>query len=376
MNLKNTRPILEFAKHYDELTGGLSAVLLMGEDLWVASDELTSVERLTLRRGGEVFGGHRSFKLQGLINLPAFGQKQPGGKKDVDQEIDIEGLDFDGGYLWLVGSHSIKRKKGDEDDKDDGDAKNIKKLSKSEADGNRYLLARLPVVRESQTGESLLAVASADGALKAAQLPGTMIDNSLMRAILEEDEDGTPDPHLAPWLTLPGKDNGFDIEGLAVRGERVFLGLRGPVLRGWTVILELQLEGDGDAPELKLKRIGTKGRAYRKHFLDLGGLGVRDLCVDGDDLLVLAGPTMPHDGPIRIFRWAAGLAKNAETTVRADELENRALTIPHGIGMDRAEGMALVPGGNPPSVLIVYDAPSDERKIGDRGVRADIFGLP
>lgn len=377
MNLRTTRPTLEFAKHQEELTGGLSAVLHIGRELWVANDELTSVERLTLRSDGEGFDNHRSFELQGLLNLPAFGQKKPGGKKGIDQEIDIEGLDFDGGYLWLVGSHSVKRKKIDEGDKEDGDAKNIKKLSKCEAEGNRYLLARVPVL--TKTGESILADVSSDASLKAAQLPGTLNGNSLINAILEEDEEGRPDSHLSPWLTLPGKDNGFDIEGLVVRGERLFLGLRGPVLRGWTVILELQLKRDDNGnsvPELKLKRIGPDGRAYRRHFLDLGGLGVRDLCADGEDLLILAGPTMTHDGPVRVFRWAGGLKKNMETVVWGEDLKKRALTIPHGAGADRAEGIALVAGATSPSLLVVYDAASDERKIGDNIVCADIFELP
>lgn len=202
-----------------------------------------------------------------------------------------------------------------------------------------------------------------------------MTGNSLTRAILAHDKDGKPDRHLSPWLALPGKDNGFDIEGLAVAGEKVFLGLRGPVLRGWAVVLELHLEDDGDSG-LKLKKIGPNGRAYRKHFLGLGGLGVRDLCADGQDMLVLAGPPLTHDGPVRVFRWPEGVAKNQETVVWADELEKRALTIPHGVGVDRAEGMTLVPGGNPPSILVVYDAPAAERKVGDRTVRADIFGLP
>ncbi len=38
---------------------------------------------------------------------------------------------------------------------------------------------------------------------------------------------------------VPGKDNGLDIEGLAVSEDRIFIGLRGPVLRGWTVILAM-----------------------------------------------------------------------------------------------------------------------------------------
>ena len=38
-------------------------------------------------------------------------------------------------------------------------------------------------------------------------------------------------------------------------------------------------------------------------FLPLAGLGVRDLHLDGDDLLLLAGPTMVLDGAVRVFRW-------------------------------------------------------------------------
>src|SRR5687767_3251961 len=104
MNLKTAEPLLEFGEHAEELTAGLSAALFVGEDLWVACDELTSVERLG-PDGGRGFGSQRSFELQGPLTLPAFGEEK------VDQEIDIEGLDFDGGYLWLVGSHSVKRKK-------------------------------------------------------------------------------------------------------------------------------------------------------------------------------------------------------------------------------------------------------------------------
>ena len=104
-----------------------------------------------------------------------------------------------------------------------------------------------------------------------------------------EDEGGKSDRHLSPWLALPGKDNGFDIEGVAVSGERVFLGLRGPVLRGWAVVLELHPEEDG-AATLGLKKIGPQGRRV----------------------------------------------------VWPDEFGG-ALTIPHGVGVDRAEGMTLVP---------------------------------
>ena len=366
MSWKTNGPLLEFSEHVDELMGGLSAAVFVGDDLWVACDELTSVERLSpVGDGG--FGGQRSFELHGPLTLPAFGRRK------VDQEIDIEGLDFAGGYLWLVGSHSVKRKKPNAD-ANETDEDNIGRLRKTEAEGNRHLLARVPVVRDVETGESVLAKVSADGSLTAAQLPCTLTDSALTRAVAEEDEDGKPDRHLAPWLGLPGKDNGFDIEGLTVAGGRVFLGLRSPVLRGWAVVLELHPEGGAEG-DLRLKRTGPKGRAYRRHFLDLGGLGVRSLGADGDDLLILAGPPMTHDGPVRVFRWRGGAVADAETVVWADELGGAVLTVPHGEGVDRAEGMALVPGATGPSVLVVYDAPSEARKVGRRGVRADVFRL-
>ena len=52
------------------------------------------------------FGSHQRFDLEPLLKLP----------DGTEGEIDIEGLDVDGGYLWLIGSHSLKRKKPDEDD--------------------------------------------------------------------------------------------------------------------------------------------------------------------------------------------------------------------------------------------------------------------
>ena len=368
MSPKTDGPVLEFSQHVGELMGGLSSALFVGEDLWVACDELTSVERLSPAAGGG-FGGQRSFELRGLLALPAHGMRK------VDQEIDIEGMDFSGGYLWLAGSHSVKRKRPRADKhRGDADADNIDRLRKTEAEGNRFLLARVPVVRDGGTGESVLAAASADGSLTAAQLPCTLTESALTRAVIEEDEDGHPDRHLAPWLALPGKDNGFDIEGLAVAGDRVFLGLRSPVLRGWAIVLELRLEEAG-AGELRLRRAGPKGRAYRKHFLDLGGLGVRGLSVAGRDLLVLAGPPMTHDGPARVFRWEGGAAVGAESLVWSDDLGDPVLSVPHGEGGDRAEGMALLPGGGRPAVLIVYDSPSESRKVGDRAVRADVFSL-
>ncbi|MNY49870.1 hypothetical protein D3C86_1853330 [compost metagenome] len=55
----------------------------------------------------------------------------------------------------------------------------------------------------------------------AAQLNGNKVGNDLTAAIDE-------DHQLRGFLRIPGKDNGFNIEGLAVIGSRLLLGLRGP----------------------------------------------------------------------------------------------------------------------------------------------------
>ncbi|MDH4083539.1 MAG: DUF3616 domain-containing protein [Nitrospira sp.] len=185
------------------------------------------------------------------------------------------------------------------------------------------------------------------------------------------------DEHLGSFLTIPGKDNGFDIEGLAVVGKRVFLGLRGPVLRGWAVILEIALKVDSKQSSiLKLKSIGPHGRLYRKHFLRLGGLGIRDLCVQGSDLLILAGPTMSLEGPVSVFRWRGGADPKGECMVPHEKLDHL-LDVPDGRDVGHAEGMTLFsPDGGPAdSLMVVYDSVAKNRQRGKNAVTADVFPL-
>ena len=288
------------------------------------------------------------------------------------EEADLEGLDYSDGYLWLVGSHSLKRKKPEEDE---SVKENVERLAKVGTDGNRFLLARIPVMEEDVTYTLHKKVEHNGKKRTAAQLRGDDRSSDLTEAL-------ATDKHLRAFLSVPGKDNGFDIEGLAVAGDRIFIGLRGPVLRGWAVILEVELKEDEDnASKLKLKKIGRGDRPYRKHFLQLGGLGVRDLCVHGSDLLILAGPTMDLDGPVTIFRWPDGTDPEEESLVFADRLPIL-LQVPYGQGnhkgKDHAEGMTLFSpnGGHARSVLVVYDSASKERQEEANSVKTDIFNLP
>ncbi|HEY6806396.1 MAG TPA: DUF3616 domain-containing protein [Pyrinomonadaceae bacterium] len=342
----------------NSLRESLSAAVFVGDSLWVASDEATSVERLTTHDGVN-FADHQSFSLDELLSLPAH-------DTGFDQEIDIEGMEIADSFLWLIGSHSIKRKNVDKLVAGE-EAKLIKKLAKTEVDGNRFFLARLPLV-EANDGPPIIVANDAGSGRVAVRLSGDSRSSALTDALRATNGD----PHLAKFLDMPGKDNGFDIEGLAVVGDRVFLGLRGPVLRSWAVVLELLLD-TSDPSTLRLKNFQGDERPYRKHFLQLGGLGVRDLCVSGENLLVLAGPTMVLDGPVRIYRWLDALHSTGDTIVGRDRLPV-IFEVPSGDGVDHAEGMAVVPGAHA-QVLLVYDNPSEARKVGPAAVHADVIDL-
>lgn len=348
------------------LRDGLSVALQIGNTLWVANDETISLERLSLVPEGKTgpyrYGRHQQFSLHDYLRLPV----PPHDPTDL-KEVDVEGLDYHDGYLWLVGSHSLKRIKPK---LKDGAKQAQEQLAEVRPDGNRYLLARIPVVERDGTYALTKKDKRYGKERTAAQLHGNHKGNDLTKALRE-------DEHLGAFLGIPGKDNGFDIEGLAVAGDRLFLGLRGPVLRGWAVILEVELKEDNEKPSLlRLKSIGPKDRRYCKHFLHLGGLGIRDLCVQGSDLLILAGPTMDLDGPVTIFRWPNGTDPKGERVVSASELA-RVLDVPYGQGVDHAEGMTLFSpdGETARSLLVVYDAASKQRQSGKSTVAADVFPL-
>jgi hypothetical protein len=177
-------------------------------------------------------------------------------------------------------------------------------------------------------------------------------------------------------LPLASKENGFDIEGLAVLGKRLFLGLRGPVLRGWATLLEIEPQEEA-AGRLDLAVLsGSEGRCS-KHFLDLAGLGIRELIRDGDDLLILAGPTMTLLGALRVYRLrdAADLPNDSITSIDGGRL-GPVFDLPAVPGGDNAEGTALYKWLDEPALLVVYDGPVEQRRPRPAAVYADVFRLP
>lgn len=334
----------------EDLTAQLSAVTFTPDgSLWVGSDELRSVERLS-RAALYEYGERKSFPLDDLLGLSGH------------DEVDIEGMDYADGYLYLTGSHSLKRKRAK------GKKNDAERLETVVREPNRYLLGRVPVMN----GELLQSYAPPerpDAPLRAGMLPLTDSGNALTDVLRD-------DPHLGPFLDfpLPGKDNGFDIEGLAVAGDCIFLGFRGPVLRGVAVVIEVALEDDGDTLALKPLSKGRKKTPYKKYFLNLRGLGVRDLIFWGGDLLVLAGPTMSLEGEMALFRWRRPLEADGDAVVSEGEGLELVFDLPFTVGSDHAEGLALTTVLGEDALMVVYDAP-DETRLFEGGVFADAFRI-
>lgn len=349
------RVLLHFGTASDDLQGELSAAAVTPDgSLWVGSDESILIERLSPIEP-HIFGNHRPFAVGDFV--PLFNQKD---------EIDVEGLDYADNYLWLTGSHSTKRKKVKGKDL----AKDLQRLATVQTESNRYTLARIPVFN-GELLKSFTPPDLPDQPRHAALLQTTDDKNVLIDALHD-------DPHLGPFLSfpLPAKENGFDIEGLAVQHNRVFLGLRGPVLRGWAMILEIEV-AEQEPGVLTLHEIGAAGRLYKKHFVDLNGLGIRELCLNDDDLIILAGPTMDLEGAMRVFLLNDVLDLPEDSVTEQDGQRLEVLfDIPFTIGSDHAEGLALFPClGRSDALLVVYDSPDPARRPEPHAVYADVFRL-
>ena len=340
----------ESVDHVDDpIHRDLSAVALAegseGRAMFLSCDETAGVDRL--RQEGDHWGAHGHFSLGEIFDLPA----------GPEGEMDIEGLDHDDGWLWVCGSHSLKRGKADDGAGREG---RLSALAEVRRDPNRGFLARVPLV-EDDSG-----------------VPRPVARDGERRARCVQPRKGTPrltrwltgDPILGPFLDLPSKENGLDIEGIAARGMRVWLGLRGPVIRQYAVILELEMKETGKG-WLKPRRIDGD-RRYRMHLLDLHGQGLRDIAFDGDDLLLLTGPVTAGDGRSDIWRWSNAI-RATQSAVHAGEGLTRELELPYRGATDHPEGLARWRGDR---WLVVYDSPAPARLTdGQPRVTADLWDL-
>jgi hypothetical protein len=300
-----------------KLLTNLSAAAVAGGFLWTASDEGRSVECLEPHRDG--YRLRRQFALDPLFHgLPG---------RQAGDEIDVESLSYDGERLWICGSHCHVR---------------LNWRDRSRVDArfrNRPSRCLLGSVRLTPEGGDVVGRGTA--------LP---VDGSgSLRQRLSHD------PYIAPFLQLPSKENGLDIEGVCAAGDRLYLGLRGPVVASIAL-----------AVELRIGAAGAVGRQRpRLHFLDLGGLGIRDLTRKGSELLIMAGPVSVANAPFRLFRWRPKPARG----VQRPELlmEWTALD-------EHPEGIAIMKHRDRKGLLMLYDTP-DRGRVAGRRYRADWIPL-
>src|SRR5689334_1958002 len=123
--LRLDKTVLKTEEGLAAVRDNLSAIAIHRNNLWIGGDDGTSIHRLTADASGNV-SRHKTFELKSMLQLPI---------QDSKSEIDIEGLDVNEGCLWLVGSHSLKRKKPE---KNKTAAENIERLADVKMDGNRF----------------------------------------------------------------------------------------------------------------------------------------------------------------------------------------------------------------------------------------------
>ncbi len=160
-------------------------------------------------------------------------------------EIDIEAIAAEADCYYIIGSHGVAKGTGVHQD-------------------NRYRIFRLKV--DAATG-------------RPQTLPGAREPVGLETASLAEVL--RADPVLGPHFGKPLQRRGVNIEGLAARQGRLYVGFRAPNLGGEAFVMEIRADDVFS---------GKPQPAYTLHRLRLGaGLGIRELTATRSSFLIIAG---------------------------------------------------------------------------------------
>jgi len=263
-------------------------------------------------------------KTRGLIGADEGGSVQviemsvPGRKMRVLQtvalinaadELDIEAIASEANTYYIVGSHGLAKKSGDRQP-------------------SRYKIFRLrvdPITGRPTGGDAALSVASLSSVLK---------------------QDATLRRHYGK----PLQQKGLNIEGLAVRKGRLFVGLRNPNLGGRGFVKEETASELFD---------GAGKLTHTLHRLNLGeGLGIREIVASQSGFLVIAGNAGSE--PSDVFRTTSDYKEDRGYWLFGWDGKggqvNRIGSIPNAPG--KAEAMTILDESpEQATVLILFDGP-------------------
>lgn len=283
-----------------------------GRFLIIGADEGPHVQ--VLRRTGA-----DEYTLHETIALVA-------GAKD-DDEIDIEGVACSESTVYVIGSHSRKRSllKPDKSQK-----ANRKRLGENLREPLREMVFRFE--------------------LDAAGRLAAPIRTTSLRSRLENDD------MLSPFLAIPGKENGIDIEGISLAPGGLAAAFRSPVFReGFAPVLFFSF----DRPD-----------AGQLVFVHLGGRGIRDMIRVSDGYLLIGGPVNDEPVSFELYHWDGrdGVpGKDVDLTNSVQSLGRIPLPQPAA----KAEGLAVL--AQTPEyyeLLVVFDGTVERNAVRLRAARS------
>lgn len=279
----------------------ISAIAYFEDYIFVGSDESQTIINLLKQDGND-------FKV--IRNVPLC-------LDDETEEIDIEGMSITAdGRLYVIGSHSSKRKRI--------------KATKTYAENRQRLATVVSETKKNTIFQLKLDVTTAQVLERES--------NTQLKGVLEENT------ILSRFLNIPSKENGIDIEGLAADNQYLYIGFRGPVLRGNFVPVMVTTFDDVMDYELR--------------FVQLAGNGIRDITRIQEGFLLIAGPVGDGLGPYQLYFW------NGEDTIPGKDRPDTSdycrllgeIPRPPDYPDAKAEGLTILEDqGKEMTAMIVYD---------------------
>lgn len=269
----------------------ISAVALVKGGMFIGSDEKGTIQFLTKNSA-------KLYEVAGDIVLAK------------GREIDIEAMTTSSNTLYILGSHSYKRKKV-KDDKTY--TKNRKRLASVEYEASRDAIYKVTIDDNGRSKD---------------------IKKVSLRGLISKDK------YLRLFEKIPSKENGVDIEGLAYHNGKLYAGFRGPVFRGnYAPVLIFTFDKLDD---------------YEIRFVNLVGHGIRDIQRVKSGFLILSGPVgdAPESG--RLYFW-----DGKDGVLGEDRPVTAARFLGHVPGPpgSKAEGLAIEEEtADAYKVVIVYDS--------------------